>query len=136
MRSARKVLSLLLALGGVAWLALAAAALTARHIGEPGKVSQVFTRLLSVPLGPGLSLRCFEVAVTPDAPGRTVVICKLLTLSGKGGLDLLEREVWLLPLETETYAYHETAKGRSWVLVLLGVGLALIALSVPLYPPN
>jgi hypothetical protein len=101
------------------------------------EVSQVFKQSRSIPLGRGSYLGSYNVAVTPlTAENKMAQICQLYTINPTPYVNLLDRKVWLLPLEGFQFSYDETPQARLWTFAPLGLGALLMVLAVWLFKEN
>jgi hypothetical protein len=89
-----------------------------RYLGEQGEVSQVFHLTQSVALGGGNFVGVYNVAVTPKE--KVAQICDLVAWTSARYVNLLDRQVWVWPVDDPLFAYDETTQSR----VLMWGGLA------------
>lgn len=137
MTSLRMLLSLLCTVLALGSFILFAGFKTAPYWAVECEVSQVFKQARSLPLVRGQYLGTYNVAVTPlTAENKMAQMCRLYTISPTPYVDVLDRKVWLFPLEEFQFSYEETPQARLWTFVPLGSGALLLALAFWFFKEN
>ena len=111
----------------IACVGLFAAAMTARLWAVDCEVSQVFKLTRSIHVAGGNYIGLYNVAVTPlTASNKMAQVCGLFTVTPLSYLNLLDKRVWLLPLNELQFAYYETPNTKRFLYFLLAGGLLLL----------
>lgn len=123
----RRILSLILSLFAFSCLAAFVALFAVRNLGDKGEVSQVFHLDQAVALGGGRYLGVYNVAITPKE--KTAQVCDLVALTPGRYVNLLDRQVWLWPVDAPLFAYDESTESRilMWASLVAGFILPFIA---------
>ena len=130
----RRILSFALMLISIALIGLFLAGLEVRLWGVDCEVSQVFKLTRSVHLAGGNYAGFYNVAVTPlTAANKMAQVCQLFTVTPVSYLNLLDKKVWLLPLNEYQFAYYETNNTKHFLYFLFGAGLLFMVLSYALF---
>ena len=103
-----------------------AAAWGARYWGTECEVSQVFKLSKSMKLAGQNYLGAYDVAVTPIAPNQIAQMCSLYAVTPEKYVNMLDKRVWLMPLEDYQFAYFETPQTKTYLYALLGAGVLLL----------
>jgi len=127
----RKFFSILMLLAALACFGFFAMVLGVRTLGQEGLVSQVFNHSAKIHLVGRHYIHVDNAAVTPTH--QIVVICDLVTLTSDPGLNLLEKKVYLWPLDVPRYAYHETSESKTAMGLSLAAGILLLWVSIVLF---
>ncbi len=98
-----------------------------RYFGERGEVSQVFHLTQSVALGGGNFVGVYNVAVTPKE--KLAQICDLVAWTSARYVNLLDRQVWLWPVDDPLFAYDESPQSRTLMWVAMAAGFLLAVFS-------
>ena len=112
-------------------MCVSVALFSVRYFGEPGQVSQVFHLSKSVPLGGHNYIGVYKVAITPH--NKIAQVCHLVGWTPERYYDLLERRVWLWPVDDPPFAYYESPESQVLMWLALAAGLLLPVLSVYLW---
>ncbi len=102
-----------------------------RSFGERGEVSQVFRLTQAVALGRDNFIGVYSVAITPRA--ETAQICDLVAWTPKRYVNLLDRQVWLWPVDDPVFAYDESPQSRALMWGALAAGVFLPVFSYYLW---
>jgi hypothetical protein len=102
-----------------------------RYFGDPAAVSQVFELSQSVALGGDNFIGIYKVAVTPNK--KIAKVCNLVAWTSERYVNLLERQVWLWPVDDPLFAYEESPKSRVLMWLALAAGVFLPVASVYLW---
>ncbi|HJT23088.1 MAG TPA: hypothetical protein VJ873_00815 [bacterium] len=129
----RQLLSVVLMMAALALLVFLAGFWGARYWGKECEVSQVFKLSKSIPLAGQNYLGVYDVAITPIAPNEMAQTCSLYTVTPVKYMNLLDKHVWLMPLEEYQFAYFETPQAGTLHYLLLGAAVLLVAASFFLF---
>lgn len=94
-----------------------------RYLGERAEVSQVFHLTRSVALGAGNFVGVYNVAVTPQE--KLAQVCELVAWTPARYVNLLDRQVWVWPVEDPLFAYDESPQSRALMWAGLAAGFLL-----------
>lgn len=119
----RRLLSLAFFAVALGCMAAFASLMLIRYLGERGEVSQVFSLTQAVPVGGGNYIGIYNAAITPNQ--KIAVTCSLVAWTPKRYVDLLDRQVWLWPVDEPLYAYNENSQSRTAMWVMLAAGLVI-----------
>jgi|HubBroStandDraft_1064217.scaffolds.fasta_scaffold676176_1 hypothetical protein len=130
----RRFLSFILSLVALSLVILFLALWSVRFWAIQCEVSQVFKLSHSTTLGPGTYFGSYNVAVTPlVGPDKMAKICQLYTLTPGSYVNLLDKKVWLFPIQEYLFVYDETPQARHWAFVPLGLGFFLLFIAFLLF---
>ena len=121
-------------LSSIALIGLFIAGLETRLWAVDCEVSQVFKLTKSIHVVGENYAGIYNVAVTPlTAANKMAQVCQLFTVTPASYLNLLDKKVWLLPLNDLQFAYYETNNTKHFLYFLLGAGLLFMVLSYALF---
>ena len=130
----RRILSFVLMLISIVLFGLFLAGLEVRLWAVDCEVSQVFKLTRSIHVAGENYAGFYNVAVTPlTAANKMAQVCQLFTVTPSSYLNLLDKKVWLLPLNEYQFAYFETNNTKHLLFLILGMGLALLVVSYLLF---
>lgn len=129
----RQLLSVILTIVAVVLFILLAATWGARFWGVECEVSQVFKLSKSIRLTGQNYVGVYDVAVTPIAPNQMAQMCGLYAVTPEKYMNMLDKRVWLMPLEDYQFAYFETPQIKTLLYVLLGAGVLLLVVAYFLF---
>ncbi len=123
----RRILSLFLFLAALGCIGAFIPLFSVRYWGEQGEVSQVFQLNRAVALGENDFIGVYSVAITPKE--ETAQICDLVAWTPKRYVNMLDRLVWLWPVDKPVFAYDESPQSRTmmWAALVCGIFLPILA---------